>query len=185
MHPRLKTILKPFLLLAFVISVSACSTHPVVQDYSSKTQFTNYQTYQWLPQKSSTLASAQPFIAKRIEQAIINNLHAKGAMIVREQPQAYISYDYRIHRTETLEPSTTVGVGFGSRHFGFGSMFPIEYETRVYEDAEWIVDIYDQNKQLIWRGKTIRPLETFNTPAEAEQHTQNIIDSILNQFPPK
>ena len=168
MHHRLKTLFKPFLLLVFTFSLSACSTNPVLQDYSSKTQFTNYQSYQWLEQKPNALASTQPFVAKRIEQAIINNLHAKGAMIVREQPQAYISYDYRIHRTETLEPSTTIGMGFGSRHFGFGGMFPIEYETRVYEDAEWIVDIYNQNKQLIWRGKTIQPLETFSVPAEAE-----------------
>ncbi len=179
-------ILKVVLPILFAIGLSACSSNPVIQDYSSQTTFSNYQTYQWLPEGPSTrIQTIQPFEAKRIEQAIINSLHKKGALIVRDQPQAYISYNYQIHRTETLEPSTSVGVGFGSRHFGFGGMFPVDYETRIYEDAIWTINIYDNEKHLIWQGRTSRPLETFASPQESEAYTQQVIDAILDQFPPK
>lgn len=174
------------------ILLSGCSSTPVTQDYSTKTPLVNYQTYQWLPaNKSKLLGSSshikanQPFVAKRIEQAILNNLHKRGALIVRQQPQAYIDYGYSITRTEVLEPSTTVGLGWGSRHFGFRGMFPVDYETQVYEDVTWRVDIYNANQELVWRGQTVKPLQSFSNPQQAEVYTQQVIDAILNQYPPK
>lgn len=180
-------ILKTLLLTGAIASLAACSSNPVVQDYSSQTQFSEYQTYQWLPphSKNSSALKNQPFIGQRIEQAIIKNLTQRGALMVRQQPQAFISYGYQVSRTESIEPRTTLGLGWGFRHFGFRTAFPIDYETQVYEDAEWSVNIYDQNKSLIWQGKTNRSVQQFSSPKEAEAYTQEVIDQILAQFPPK
>lgn len=180
---KIKLLMVWFALLV----LSGCTSNPVIQDYASQTQFSNYQTYQWLTSSESThkTLQRQPFIKQRIEQAIIKNLTQRGALIVRQQPQAYISYGYEIFRTETLEPRTTLGLGWGYRHFGFRTAFPLDYETQVYEEVEWSVNIYDANKKLIWQGKTLKPLKSFKNPLEAEAYTQEIINAILNSFPPK
>ena len=183
----LRQLFKLWLLLAVAVSLTACSATPIIQDYSSQTQFENHQTYQWLPSHTAetTLYNNQPFLAKRIEQAIVKNLTQRGSLIVRQQPQAYISYGYEVFRTETLEPRTTLGLGWGFRHFGFRTAFPIDYETQVYKEALWSVNIYDQNQKLIWQGKTQRSVKQFSKPQEAEAYTQEVIDSILNEFPPQ
>lgn len=165
-------------------SLTACNSIPVNQDYSAKSQLVNYQSYQWFNPNNS-VKQQQPFVAERIENAILKNLHARNALIVRQQPQGYIGYDYRITRTEKLEPSTTIGVGIGSGNVGFRGMFPVDYETRVYEDATWQVDIYDANKKLIWRGTATKPVTQFNSPKDAQAYTKEIIDAIMAQYPPK
>ena len=96
-----------------------------------------------------------------------------------------MDFSYRITRTETLEPRSTIGLGWGARHFGFRTMFPIDYETHVYETANWAINIYDENQKLIWQGKTSRPVARFADPKEAELYTQTVVDEILNNFPPK
>ena len=183
---RIKSLFSSFKILSvfsMLLLLSACSTIDVKQDYASNTQFQQYQSYQWLDvNKSKTL---EPFFNERFQQAILNNLHQRGAIMVRENPQAYISYDYVLRRTETLEPVATVGLGFGVRHFGFRSYFPMEYETRIYEYLDWKVNIYDRNQKLIWQGSTTTPRMVFDNPQEAEAYTQKVVDSIMNQFPPK
>lgn len=186
-----KYLFKTFGLIAVTALLGACSSIPVSQDYSANSRLVNHSTYQWLPNSLSQTSNAQdlkrmqPFIAQRIEKAIMNNLHARGAMLVRYSPQAYISYGYRIQRTQSLEPSTTIGFGFGSGNVGFGTSIPIDYETQIYEDAIWTVDIYDSKRQLVWRGEAKKPVQSFSKPADAQRHTQQVIDAIMKQYPPK
>ncbi len=177
----------PLLILPTLL-LSGCTSIPVTQDYASKTKFVDYQTYQWAPatldSKPQKLKAKQPFIAERIEKAILNHLKNKDAKLVRYPPQAYISYDYEVERTEVMEPSTTIGVGIGSGNVGFGGVFPVSYEKRTYEDAKWTIDIYDINRTLIWRGSAKQSLQEFSSPKEAEKHTEKVVDQILKQFPP-
>ena len=170
--------------------LSACSTIPVSQDYASRATLSNFKTYQWLPASMQTSPSAQqlkqkqPFIAQRIEKAIMNNLHNRGALMVSQMPQAYVSYHYSEKETQVVTPSTTIGFGWHSRNIGFGSRFPMDYDTETYREAKWVVDIHSVSGQLIWRGESTRPVETFNNPQSAQAHTQRIIDAIMQQYPP-
>jgi len=180
-----------------MLLISGCSSIPVTQDYAANNvnnpnnPLKNYSTYQWLPNTLSTQSNAhelkrlQPFVAQRIENAIMKNLHARGAMLVRYSPEAYISYGYSVKQTQTLEPSTTLGFGFGTGNIGFGTRIPADYETHVDEDATWTVDIYDTSRQLIWRGQAKKSVQNFTKPQEAQAYTQQVIDAILKQYPPK
>lgn len=184
--------IKLLLTSTLIAGLAGCTNIPVNQDYSGEQPLTNYATYQWLnteqfPTETSSqqLKKQQPFMAKRIETAILKNLHTRDALIVRNQPQAYIDYSYTVNRTEELEPSTTVGVGIGSGNVGFRGIFPIAYEKRVYENAVWKVYIYNAKQQLIWHGSAEKPVKKFKTPTEAQAYTQSIIDAIMAQYPPK
>jgi hypothetical protein len=182
-----KKLIYLFLMIGTFALLSACSHHtPVKQDYSSKTKFVEYKHYNWLAnERTAKLKSQHPFVAERIEAAILSKLHSQGNMIVRDKPEAYIGYDYVVRRTESLEPTTTFGWGFGGRHYGFRGMFPIEYETKVYEEVEWIVDIYDSNQKLVWRGSVMKPLQEFSAPKDAEAYTEEVIIEIMDKYPPK
>lgn len=178
---------KALFLLTIITVMASCTSTAVIQDYSSQTQFTEYKTYQWLPSHTSKakLPQDQSFTKQRIEQAIIKHLTNRGALVVRNQAEAYISYGYQLITTETIEPRTTIGLGWGVRHFGLSTQFPIDYEKNVYKDIEWSVNIYNARQKLIWQGKVTKPLKQFENPAEAEVYTQEVIDSILQKFPPK
>ncbi|WP_040726820.1 DUF4136 domain-containing protein [Thiomicrorhabdus sp. Kp2] len=187
-HLKLKQLI---FIAVSVTLLSACSSIPVTQDYSNRSALVNHQTYQWLPSSMQTspsaqqLKSSQPFITQRIEKAIMNNLHQRGALMVREAPQAYVSYHYSVSETQVVTPNTTIGFGWHSRNIGFGSRFPMDYDTETYRDAKWAIDIYDANGKLIWRGETTRPVESFSTPQESEAYTQKVVDAIMQQYPPK
>ena len=185
------THIKKLLFIAVITSLlTACSGIPVTQDYTDRSALTNYQTYQWLPASmqiagnAQQLKSKEPFIAQRIEKAIINNLHKRGALIDRDQPQAYISYNYSVSKTQVVTPSSSVGFGWYGRNIGLGTRVPLGYDTDTYYDVKWEVGIYNTHGQLIWRGETVRPQENFDTPEQAQAYTQEVIDAIMNQYPP-
>lgn len=179
------------LLIPIFLLLSACSSIPVTQDYSSQTTLTNHATYQWLPPRmqkqpgAEALKQQHPFIAQRIEKAIVNNLLQRNALIVRHKPDAYISYNYSVTQSQVTRPSSNIWFGFQSRHIGLGSEYPLDYTTETYEEAKWTIDIYNQTGDLIWRGSAQRPVEKFSSPIEADNYTQQTIDAILKQYPPK
>ena len=172
-------------------SLSGCSGIPVSQDYQTTSALKNYATYQWLPVEMQTepttasLKKAHPFIAQRIEKAIQENLHNRRAIFVRQAPEAYVTYHYSVTQIQTVTPTSTIGFGFGSRNLGFGSHFPMDYTTEIYEEAKWGIDIHNAAGELIWRGESVGNVESFASPQDAEKNTQAIVDAILSQYPPK
>ncbi len=179
-------------LLSLVLaSLSGCSSIPVSQDYQATSALKNYATYQWLPVEmqtaptSASLKKTHPFIAVRFEKAIQENLHNRRALFVRQAPEAYVTYQYSVTQIQTVAPSSTIGFGFGSRNIGFGTHFPMDYSTEVYEEAKWRIDIHNAAGELIWRGESVGAVEKLASPQEAEKSTQAIVDAILSQYPPK
>jgi len=189
--PLIKHSLQLFFVGVLLSLLTACSGIPVTQDFTDRSDLTNYQTYQWLPAsmqsepKAQQLKTQKPFIAQRIETAILNNLHKRGALIDRDQAQAYISYHYSMSKTQVVTPSSSVGFGWFGRNVGIGTRVPLGYDTDTYYDVKWQVDIYNPNGKLIWTGESIRPLKEFKNPEEAQAYTQEVIDAIMAQYPPK
>ena len=184
--------LRNLIFMGILVSLlSACNSIPVTQDYSNSNTLINHQTYQWLPASMQTsptaqkLKTTQPFIAQRIEKAIMKNLHNRNALMVREAPQAYVSYHYSEKEMQIVTPNTTIGFGWHSRNIGFGSRFPMDYDTDTYREAKWVIDIHDANGKLIWRGESTKPVESFSKPQDSEAYTQRIVDAIMLQYPPK
>jgi len=188
---QVTSIFKLTFIALLVSFLTACSGIPVNQDYTDRSALINFQTYQWLPanmqmaNNSQEVKSKEPFIAQRIEKAIINNLHKRGAFIDRDQPQAYISYHYSVNKTQVVTPTTSIGFGWYGRNIGLGTRVPLGYDTDTYYDVKWEVGIYNLNGQLIWRGETERPQQIFDNPEQAKTYTQEVIDAIMNQYPPK
>ena len=174
-----------------MLLLSGCSRIYVSQDYDVSTPLKVHATYQWLPssmQKQPSIdevSATYPFVAKRIQKAILNHLIPRASVFVKKAPEAYISYHYSVIENRRMEPSTTVGFGWQSRHFGFWNAFPVNYTEVVTREASWTIDVHSTTGELIWRGQSTGAEPVFETAQETLKHTQTIIDAILNQYPPQ
>ena len=175
----------------FLMFMTGCSSIKVSQDYSAVTPLKNYATYQWLPSNTTDLDSIAavkerfPFPAQRMEKSFLNHLIHRDAIFVNRSAEAFISYNYELIESRSMEPSTMVSFGWGSRHFGFRNQMPLDYREVVTQEVIWTIDIYNANQKLIWRGQSRELVDSTQSVAESEKHTQMVVDKILNQYPPK
>ncbi|GKT11751.1 MAG: hypothetical protein ISEC1_P0720 [Thiomicrorhabdus sp.] len=179
------------IMFATLVLLSGCSRVYVSQDYDTSSPLKIHATYQWLPismqakRTTERVEKAYPFEAKRIQKSIMNHMISKGAVFVKKSPEAYISYHYSQSETRSMEPSATIGFGWGSRYLSVRNIFPVNYTEVVTSDATWQVDIYSAKGELIWRGESTGATPVFNTAQESQKHTQSVINKILQQYPPK
>ena len=58
--------------------------------------------------------------------------------------------------------------------------------VRQYEQGTLLLDLIDpESKQLIWRGTGQTRLRDLKTPEEREARVREVVDRILERFPPE
>jgi hypothetical protein len=176
--------------LLLTLSLIGCSGIPVNQDYDPQANFSNIRHVQWLPAEQQTAPSAQdfaqqhPLIAKRIENAVQQQLATKGIRLVTGHPDAYITYHISVRTRLAVEPaSPTFGFGTYWRHGGvFWQTAPDVYE---YEEGTVTIDLIDPQGHLLWRGFSHTHLTEQSTPQKTTELVNAVIGKILAQYPPK
>jgi hypothetical protein len=179
--------------LALITILSGCSSIEVSHDYDSNANFTKIKSYQWLPEKlqtkprSSIFAKKNPLIAKRIKKAIENEMTKKGFVIITEKADAYISYHMSKNQKVINRSRTSFGIGLGTGfNSGFGGVgLNLSPEQQTYQEAHLTIDIKDKNQQLIWRGKSTSPIKQHPKAKETTELINEIVEKILEQYPPK
>ena len=121
-----------------------------------------------------------PLVDRRVENAIRNNLEAKG--YAHSKPA-----DFRINfHTVTKDRTEVHDLGYGPTPFGrkpyFGDYSYGRLFIDKYEEGTLVIDVIDtQNDRLVWRGVHTRRLErNALSPVQA----QAVVDAILINFPP-
>lgn len=168
-----------------------CSSVPTNQDYDTNFDFSSIKSLEWLPATKQTLPKAisfeqqNPLIAKRIQMAITEQFAQKGvAMRTAGLSDAYITYHYSTKRVLQQEPvSTSFGFGVFGSHSGV--MFRTNPDLYEVEEGRLVIDILNKNNQLLWRGISPSLLTEQATPQETTATVQQIVASILAQYPPK
>lgn len=173
------------------LSLIGCSSVPVNQDYDTSYDFSKIRSVEWLPAtrqtepKASTFEQQNPLIAKRIQNAITEQLQLKG-IATRQSglADAFVTYHYSTKRVLQADPvSTSFGFGMYSRHSGV--MFRTSPDIYEYEEGRLVIDIIGRNNQLLWRGISPSRLVEQATPAETTARVNEVVASILAQYPPK
>ena len=171
--------------------LAGCSSVPVNQDYDTSFNFSSIKSVEWLPvakqtsPKAITFEQQNPLIAKRIQTAITEQLAQKGiAMRTAGLSDAYVTYHYSTKRVLQQDPvSTSFGFGVFGRHSGM--MFRTSPDLYEYEEGRLVIDILSKNNQLLWRGISPSLLTEQATPQETTAIVNQIVASILAQYPPK
>jgi len=171
--------------------MSGCSTVSVNQDYDTSVDFSSIRSVAWLPAtqqvapKAITFAQKNPLMAKRIQNAITEQLKLKG--ISTRQPglvDAFVTYHYSTKRVLQTDPvSTTFGFGVFGGHGGV--MFNTSPDLYEYEEGRLVIDIINRNNQLVWRGISPSRLVEQSSPNETTKVVNQVVSAILAQYPPK
>ncbi|WP_319381020.1 DUF4136 domain-containing protein [Thiomicrorhabdus sp.] len=189
MKRSLNTFGKLLFGLFFITLVGGCSL-PVQKDYDPQAAFDAIRTLQWLPAerqvapKAADYANQQPLLAKRLEQAVINNLNSKGLLLTPDQPDAFITYHIDTYKRLRPDP-VSISYGFG----GFWRHGGVFFETApdYIEETEGSItlDILNAQGELIWRSSLAVLLRQQETPQATERWIQALVDRLLADFPPK
>jgi len=187
----MKTVTRLILWSVFALTLTGCTSIPVNQDYDTSFNFASIKSVEWLPAdqqtapKAATFEKQSPLIAKRIQSAIFNELKNKNiSSRTTGLADAYVTYHYSTKRVLHADPfSTSVGLGLFGRHGGF--MFRTEPDLYEYEEGRLVIDILSRNGQLLWRGISPSLLTEQTTPQVTTTRVNEIVASILAQYPPK
>lgn len=179
----LRTLL---LALACTATLAGCQGSRVVTDYDQSVDFSQYQQYSWLDERSGASEQFDPLLAKRVRDAVASELQARGLGESATEADFLVRF-FVASSAAVSEPRMRGGVGLGSfgSNVGMGVSlgFPLG-GTRVTQEAEVVIDFLDpQSRELTWRG---REQVTLNNDAEATtQRIRTAVAAIIAQFPPE
>lgn len=170
--------------------LTGCSSIQVSQDYDKTADFKALQTVQWLEEadqvepKAATFSSQNPLIAKRITQAIAKELSTKGMTFVDENPTGYVTYHIEtITKPRSNQVTTTFGFGSHGSFGGFG--FQTHPDGDYYDEGKLVIDLFNDQKKMIWRGISTRYVEQHTAPEEMTKTIQEVVKKLLEQYPPE
>ena len=174
------------LLVAVVaLSLAGCSSVNITTDYDRAFDFASLKTYDWMATSASAVTADQQaamfqtsIVNKNIKNAVNANLAPKGLTQNSTNPDFYVISHLG---TEQKVNVTNYGYGYGARWGGYGG----GVDVTQYTQGTLILDFIDaKTKELIWRGVASGALAQNPDPAEAQQKINDIIGSMLAEYPP-
>ncbi|WP_019895927.1 DUF4136 domain-containing protein [Hydrogenovibrio halophilus] len=194
-HPKnLLRFLSLGLIGPWLLWLSGCSTVQVSHDYERQADFSQIQSLSWLPAEDQTAPKAvdfakdNPLIAKRIEQAIEDQLPAKGLKLVDADTDsdAYMTYHASTEKTVGSSPfGTSIGMGTGTGSVFGGVLWRTNPDIETQNESVLKIDLLDQNHQLIWRGTGTTVLPDHPDTTTLDERIHEMVQEILQQYPPK
>lgn len=174
-----------FALLALlsVLLLTGCGSKPVI-DYSSSTNFNQYQSFQWQANSQSE-AIKNDLILIRIQRAVAAELPQRGLQLVSNNPDLIV--DIRNSGTATVQkeaPRGGIGLGSGGGNVGVGLGLSIPIgEGKQANLYKVVIDLKSAaSGELVWRGS--QSFESTDTGADLEQEIADTVSEILALYPP-
>ena len=171
-----------FIALIFIIFAASCSSVSVKFDYDPAIDFSKFKTFGWKDVEIPNDAlSKNPLLAKRVKEAVIKELEAKG---------------YTYSESEKVDFAVVAHAGTKDRmqvtdwgSYGWYSPWWGPYGGRVdvsqYTEGTLVIDIVDmQEREMAWRGLATGTVDESTNPERAQARIDNIVSQILANFPP-
>jgi hypothetical protein len=164
--------------LILAVLFAGCSTVSYSSDFDTSVDFAKLTTYDWIPQ--SETSQVETLDAQRIRSAVDRELSRKGLRVVAENPDFVVVFQ--------LSTRTRTDVRDWSSPHRYGWYYDDRrIEVRQYEEGTLVVEMYDpRSKKMIWSGRATAALSsTPPPPAEREKRINEVVQGILDAFPPK
>ncbi|GAA4871308.1 DUF4136 domain-containing protein [Ferrimonas pelagia] len=180
------------MLVAMALLITGCSSISTDADFDTQTDFNRYQTWAWV--ESSEAVGEQQYHVdgltdRRIRNAINRELTARGLTQV-DAAQADMLVNY-LTQTEKKVNVDTFYSSFGYHPYYYGR-YPfhtgIHADTRVreYQEGTLVVDLIDrQSKSLFWRGSGTDTVKEYKNPQQRTDQVNEVVNLILQQYPPQ
>ena len=142
--------------------LAACSGVRVSADFDPTTDFSALETFDWLPDAKPPGDGPElddPLLDARIRRAVESTLSGRG---------------FR-------------GAGTGTPDFWIAYHVGVERKVvREYEEGTLLIDVLRPDSgELLWRGSAQARLREQPSPEDREKRVREVVEKILQQFPPK
>ena len=200
-------LFRPLLAAVVVLTLSACaSAIQSTVDIADQADFSNFQTYAWITDKSliarsdATSELGYPLNEQRTRAAVERELARKGYRKVsgteadfvvsltvgsRIRVQQYYNdygYSYRGYRHGFTRYGYSRFGYAGYRYPGYGH-FGSTASVRTFTEGSLVVDIFDnRSKEAIWHGSASKRLSRKDKD-NATQLIDQAIATLLTEFP--
>ena len=183
------SILKPAILVFSMAILTGCNNYNIKYDYDTQANYAAFKTFDWYAASVRARGKANnvenPLMDRRVRGAVERELVAKGFQLQKTaEPDFLVTY-YPVYRNRAYHTSTTVGVGWGRRPFGYGVATRF-HELHQFQEGSIVLEIVDnKTNQLIWQGAATGALTGLEDPQDADEQVAKAVHSLLEQFPPQ
>lgn len=162
-----------WLCLGLFLVVSAAIAQKVLYNYNRGTDFSQYNTYQWVAIGGLRL---NPIIQKNIQQVIEQQLALKGLRKVASHGDLDLAY-----RTGLSSEKQIRGWRTGPRWTATAMA-----ATSTIHVGTLVVDMYDPaTRQLVWQGEVSKVLHPSSNADKNYKNLQKAIAKLFKKYPPK
>jgi hypothetical protein len=178
------------LFILLILSISACSSVKVSQDYDLDKPLPAMKTYQWqtaAQAKTGNVRVDNPLLNERIRGAVDQVFAQNGFQkTAAGTPDFLVTYQFSISQ-KIKSDDVRGGVGFGMGSYGRHGGVAIGTGGTVtsYDEGLLVIDLSDSQGTLLWRGRGTRYLPAHTNPEKTEKIYNELVEKILEQFPPK
>ncbi|ASV29414.1 DUF4136 domain-containing protein [Maribacter cobaltidurans] len=167
-------------ILWIILLLSSCGTIKVDYDYEKETDFTAYNTYNYIADLQTGLSELDE---NRFFRAMDITLQAKGLKF-SEEPDLLIDVNSMVYETQS---GNTVGVGLGGGGGAIGGGVSIGIPVGSPKlTREIVLDFLDAKKDiLVWQAIGKAPFREGEPPAVKEENLQEMVNKIFEKYPPK
>lgn len=171
--------MKFLLVLITTIVLVSCGTS-VVYDYDTKTDFSNYKSYNYYPNIESNLSNLDN---ARIIKSTDSILLSRG-YIKTEAPQFLINF-FAIEYLTKSNTSIGIGVGTGGYNGGVGVSGGIPVGGDIVKQ-KITLDFIDNNEdKLIWQAVGNDELKVKATSQQKDAYYYAMLSKMIKGYPPK
>ena len=179
--------LKPMMLALALWVAAGCAAVQVSQDYDPDGRFPVQGTWRWRdPVQPATgdIRVDNPLLDRRIRQAVERHLAGRAFRRVEGPADLAIGYHLSIDRKIHADTHYT-GLGWGGYYYPWYGGWGTETYVREIDEAQLIVDLHRVDTgELLWRGVGGYRFRTYDTPGQAAEAMQQVVDRILDAYPP-
>lgn len=158
----------------------SCSSAKVMTDYDADINFNDFKTYSFYDDVGKGLNELD---VKRITKAINFEIRQKG-LEEAENPDLFINV---ISKISEAQNNNTIGIGIGSggNNGGFGISGGIPIGGKKLNQELIIEFVNAKTNEIVWEGILNSKIKEERKPEEKELHFQEVIQKILEKYPPK
>ena len=170
----LKSLVVAFALAGSSMLALAGDVHT---DYDHTIKFSQYKTYSW-----GKVQTTDPFYVSRIQQAVDEQLQAKGWQLQTTGGSITIFATDNIHNQQEVQTMyDNLGGGWGWGGGWPGPSIGLGTSTTATVDqpvANLVIDLFDgKTKKLLWRG-----LSTEDLSSKADKNTKMVDGDVHHMF---
>ena len=174
------------LLFGLLFGTASCTSKPIgYSDFDAGTDFTQFQSFSWLPGKTLITTSPEasnPKLEGYFKEAVQRNLTARGYSFTTNVEEADMVIGFTAGAVSTVR--TTAFTENYRQVRIIGSSRDTEVVNQQSLEGGIVIDIYDQaSGQKKWTGWTNREIERSDQ-INLQQTSRELVDVVLQHFPP-